>query len=311
MRKNKQSILLALFLILFGNAAFTQSQYSFPFGGSIGLVAAIGNKFDRMGICLKGYCVYGAVQLNADLRFYGNLKNLGPSGFYPEGFASLGIVYGYGKQDSINKTHFLTSVSNQTGHPSSIGYSYNAYFNKIGTTQQSGTISLQFNKTNIISENDIFGHSFFDRFRTGAILVQYTYNRQFQFGMNCTMWTGQLEHTIRDGDPHFPNGYMDTTRSIYADRSCGLLSFQVNGILPTINQPAQANVGIDAEQVRNAVQNHLIHDLLFLPKKWRSSRNVDMPMIDDKGNQYLYKPGQVIRKPEPYINGFLNPLLFY
>ena len=307
----KRATCLVLFFCLFGKPAFMQTQFTFPFGGSIGLVAAIGTKIDRMGICLKGYYTSGALQVNADLRFYGNIKNLGPAGFYPEGFASLGVVYGYGKRDSLNKTHFLTSVSNQTGYLNSVGYSYNAYFNQVGTTQQTGTISLQFGKINIISENDIFGHTFFDRFRTGGMLIQYTYNRQYQFALNCTMWTGQLEHTIKTGDDHFPNGYMDTTRSSYAGLSHGLLSLQFSTILADFNQPAQLSAGIAAEQVRNAVQNHLIHDMLFLPKKWRSSRNVDMPMIDDQGEQFLYKPGQKLKKPELYINGYLNPLIFY
>jgi hypothetical protein len=311
MNLKKYVVALMACFFLFGKSAMMQSRYSTPFGGSIGLVAAIGTKIDRMGFCLKGYYTKGTLQLNADLRFYGNIKNLGPSGFYPEGFASLGIVYGYGNQDSLNKTYFLTSVSNQTGYSNSFGYSYNVYFNQIGTSQQTGTLSFQFHKTNFISENDIFGHSFFDRFRTGAMLVQYTYNRQWQFALNCTMWTGQLEHKIKDGDPHFPNGYMDTTHSIYSEHSHGLLSLQASTILSGYDQPAQLNAGIDAEQVRNAVQNHLIHDLLFLPKKWRSSRNVDMPMIDEKGDQFLYKTGQKIKKPELYVNGYLNPLLFY
>ncbi len=281
------------------------------FGGSIGLVAAFGNRFDKMGICLHGYYVNESIQLNADLRFYGNIRNLGPLGFYPEGFASLGIVYGFGKKDTTFESRILSNVSNQTGWTSSVGYSQNLYFNQIGTTQRTGTFSLQFRKFSLVTENDILARSYYDRFRTGAMVVQYAISNNTQIALNCTMWTGQMEHRCADPDYPYAYGYMDTTGSRFAEYSHGLLSLQAKTILPYFDYQGQANIGVDAEQVRNAVQNRVIHDLIFLPKKWRSSRNCHMPMLDENGNQYLYKPGQKIRKPAAYYNLFLNPLLFY
>jgi hypothetical protein len=104
---------------------------------------------------------------------------------------------------------------------------------------------------------------------------------------------------------------MDTTGSKFANCSAGLLSLQANMLLPYYNQEVQGNLGVDAEQVRNTLQNRIIHDLAFLPRKWRSERNAHMPMLDENGNQYLYKPGQKIRKAGTYVNGFLSPSLFY
>jgi len=294
------------------------SQSVFPphFGGSIGLVAALGNRFDRMGICFRFFYVNGSFQANTDLRFYENFKNLGPPGFYHEGSVSLGIVYGYGKKDSSNINRFLSSVSNQTGWSNSVGYAQIIYFNKIGTTQRSGIASLRFNKFDFITENDILARPQLDRFRTGAVALQYTLSNIAQVAINSTMWTGEMYGEVRERSSHFPNGHMDTVRCKYCQYSHGLLSMQINTLLPLFDQSisyqqAQANLGIDAEQVRNAIQNKVIHDLVFLPRKWRSDRNCDVPMVDEHGKPFLFLPDQKIKKPKPYVNTFINPQSFY
>ena len=76
-------------------------------------------------------------------------------------------------------------------------------------------------------------------------------------------------------------------------------------------QVAQANAGIDAEQVRNALQNRLFHDMVFLPRRWRQPKNCHISMLDTAGNPYLYRPGQHIKKTTPYWNVFTAPFVFY
>jgi hypothetical protein len=73
----------------------------------------------------------------------------------------------------------------------------------------------------------------------------------------------------------------------------------------------QGSIGADAEQIRNALQNRVMHDLIFTPEKWHLSNNAHIPMIDSEGNMYLYKDDQQIRKPSFYFNLFLNPSVFY
>lgn len=262
-----------------------------------------------MGITLQTYYIYNFAQLNAELRFYHNLKNLGPANQYGEIVTSAGAVFGYGaKQTCYNP--FLSGVSNQTGYTNSIGYSYNMYWpHKIKTRQQTGTIALQFNNFSIITENDILGHSYFDRFRTGAFLLQYQYQNKYQFALNCTMWTGQMGNKIT-GNPNFPAGYMDTTGGTYTNYSHGLLSAQCKMYLDQ-GQNVQANIGIDAEQVRNFVQNKLIHDMVFIPRKWYKPINAHIPMLDTEGKQFLYELGQKIKRPELYWNIFSDAALFY
>lgn len=240
---------------------------------------------------------------------YRSFINLAPAADYNEIVTSAGLVFGYGnKRESYNP--FLSNISNQTGYTHSVAYSYNAYWpQKVKTRQQTGTLTLQFTDFSIISENDILGHSFYDRFRTGAFLLQYQYQNKYQFALNCTMWTGQMGNKIM-GNRHFPAGYMDTTGGVYTNYSHGLLSAQVK-MYADQGQNLQANLGVDAEQVRNFVQNKLIHDLIFIPRKWYKPINSHIPMLDTEDNQYLYKEGQKIKKPELYFNLFSNAALFY
>ncbi len=277
-------------------------------GFSIGIVTALGTHTQRVGFVLEGYYVYKFTQVNASVRLYDNFKNLGPTGEHMEFASALGICVGYGKKNA-EENLFLNSVSNQTGYKNSIAYSYNIWFNKIKTSQVTGIIALQFNHFSIISENDILAKPILDRFRTGAILLQYQ-DKKIQYALNCTMWTGKLGKTIRD-DASFPYvGYLNTEGGVYPTLSHGLLSAQIK-YATDYGQYLQANVGIDAEQVRDAVQNKLIHDFIILPRKWYTPTNCHIPMIDENGNQYLYKEGQKIRKAKLYLNGFTNPAIFY
>ncbi len=278
-------------------------------GFNIGAVSALGNRFQRIGLTFQTYYCYNFAQANAEVRVYYNFKNLGPPARYNELVASAGLIFGYGKKQNEHNP-FLSPVSNQTRYTNSVGYSHNLYFNKIKTTQWTGTIAFQFNQLSIISENDIFARQTLDRFRTGAFLVQYQYRNLYQFAVNCTMWTGQMCNKVTD-DKDFPFvGYMDTTNGVYTNYSHGLLSGQFKMALD-YGQNVQANAGIDAERVRNFVQNRLIHDVIAFPGKRHKPINCHIPMVDTAGNQYLYRPYQKIKRTTPYWNVFTGASNFY
>lgn len=297
-----------LFLAVLFNSASAQPYYrTRHVGVNLSLVSSFGTHFQRFGVALQGYYVYRFAQVNAEVRLYDNFKNLGPQGEYAELAASMGLVLAYGQRHK-GYNRFLSPVSNQTRYNNSVGYSYTCWFNKIKTKQQTGAVSLQFGRFSLITENDILARPMLDRFRTGAILLQYQ-DRHIQYGLNCTMWTGQMGHKV-SGNPHFPNGYMDTTGGTYTNYSHGLLSAQVK-YADANGQFYQANAGVDAEQVRNAVQNKLVHDMIFIPRKWYTPINAHIPMLDARGRQYLYQEGQQIRKPKPYFNFHTGPGLFY
>lgn len=302
--------LVLLLLCLYPFLAGAQQIYGSRWGANAGLIAALGNRFQRVGLTLQGYYTYGHGQANAEVRLYRNYRNLGPRIRYNELVTSLGLLAGWGDRRRMDNP-FLSVVGNQTGYSNSIGYAYNLYLNKIGTTQRTGTIALQFGSFSILSENDIFARATLDRYRTGAFLLQYQHLDKYQLALNCTMWTGEMGTNKVTNDKDFPfAAYMDTTGGRYTQYSHGLLSGQFKTVLPAY-QAVQASAGIDAEKVRNAIQNRVMHDMPFLPRKWRNPKNCHIPMVDTAGNPYLYRKGQQVRKPELYWNAFSGAALFY
>lgn len=296
-----------LFMLLCVNG-FSQLELKKNYGINVGFVSAIGTHVQRFGFVVQGYCAYQFAQINAAIRVYDNFRNLGPSGEHTEFNGALGLCLGYGKTTSeVNR--FMSSVSNQTGYKNSVAYSYNFWFNKIKTSQVTGIAALQFDRVSVIIENDILAKPMLDRFRTGAFLVQYQ-DKDIQYAINCTLWTGQMGQQVKN-DSLFPYiGYLNTVNSTYGNKSHGLLSGQVK-FTNDYGQYLQANLGVDAEQVRNAVQNRFIHDMPFIPKKLNKAQNLHIPMIDSAGNQYLYRKDQKIGKPKLLLNGYTSPNIFY
>lgn len=310
--KAKKKCCLTFFVLNLFFYSFSQdiAAYDGRFGFNMGVNFAFGTHFQRVGFNLNGFFIANHIQFNSEARLYFSFKNLGPPVIYPECVFSQGIVIGYGKK--INYFNpFINSLSNQTYYNSSFAYAYNWYLNKVKTKQVTGTIGIQAGEITLITENDIFAKQILDRFRTGAFLIQYQYKDFVQVGINCSMWTGQMgKSTLLNKEEIFWKCYMDTTNSIYPQFSHGLLSAQTK-INVGFGQTIQFNAGIDAEEVRNAIQNDLIHDLKFIPKKWNKAKNCHIPMLDVNGEQYLYNQNQQIKKPKPYFNVFTNPQLFY
>jgi hypothetical protein len=278
-------------------------------GVTIGVVAALGNRYQRIGVVAQAYYTHQQVQLNAAVRLYRSYRNTGPAIRYNEIVTTGGVVVGYG-QRRLTENPFVGVVANQTQYTNSVGYAYNLYLNRIKTSQQTGIVAVQVGDVSIVMENDIFARPTLDRFRTGAFLVSYRHRNLYEWAINCTLWTGQMGNKVTTNTSYPYVGYMDTTGGVYTQYSHGLLSGQMKVALP-YGQNLQANIGVDAEQVRNVVQNRGIHDMAFLPRKWRSRKNCHLPMLDTAGNQYLYLPGQKIKAARPYWNVFGNGSVFY
>ncbi len=297
-----------IFVIGFYSSFFSQLVISQDYGFNVGLISSFGTHFQRFGVVVQGYALRDFTQINASLRIYNNFKNIGPKIEHAEAVGSIGFCVGYGKKNNEQNT-VISCISNQTKYKNSIAYSYNLYFNKIKTTQVTGIISLQFNRVSVITENDLLAKPTLDRFRTGAFLFQYQY-KNFQYAINCTMWTGQMGSGVRN-DTLFPGvGYLNDNGGLYSNLSHGLLSAQIK-CGNEFGQYLQSNFGIDDERVRNAVQNKMIHDMPFIPNKWNKSKNLHIPMIDTEGSQYLYRKGQKIQKTKVYFNQHLSPNIFY
>ncbi len=287
------------------------SDYKLPLGITAGLTVTAGSHINRIGIFIQGYYVQSFAQINAGLKLYYNFKNLGPSKPSTELLSTVGLLIGFGKQEVKEENPFYSVLTNQTAYENSFAYSYNYYFNHIGTKQKTGTVRIQIEEYSMTFENDLFAKPLLDRFRTGAVLFEYNYDNRFLFGVSCVLWHGQMGKQIKtDSIKQFPNGYMDTTGGKFTNYSHGILNFQCATTLP-YKQIAEIRAGIDAEKIRNTVQNKIIHDLAFIPKRWYKRINSHVPMLDRQGNQYLFREDQKIKKSRAYVQTALNPGIFY
>jgi len=301
-----------IFLLYFCSwQLFTQQSFM---GFSAGLSFDFGNRVNRIGISVSGYYTYYFTQINATLKTHYNFQSLGIKQKTPEIQLGIGAEIGFGKTDSL-RNNFIGLTENNLLQRNSFGYAYIRYWDKNQTSQSTGVLSVTVQHVKFVTENDLFaaGKGWRDRFRTGAFLIEYQYLNT-KFAINSTFWTGDYTGCDNVYDSEYPArfGYRLSEKAQYGNFSLGLLSLQVNQLLPLpYTQNAQLNIGIDAEQVRNVLQNKLIHDQPFFPKKWLTLKPVHIPMLDINNEQYLYKEGQEIRPIAFYFNLGLNNNLFY
>jgi hypothetical protein len=297
---------------LFGLArGYGHSVESEGYGAMIGVTITFGTAINRLGLTAGGYLVDNRFQANMNVRWHYNYRSLGPSLAGPETVISLGGLYGWGaaqeKRDAL-----MTAVSNHTGRRYGLAYAYNYYFDHIGTSQPTGTVALEIDRFQLVTENDILGLRGGDRYRTGALLLAYQSDRE-QIAINTTLWTGNAtKRTRKVRDSGYPSrhGYMDMTDAHYGHLSHGLLSLQYTRVLDRF-QTIQVRLGVDAEQVRHVFQNRIMHDMYPIPDDWIPQKNHHVPMLDDQGRPYLFGAGQRIRPARLYFDLSVNPSIFY
>lgn len=304
-------IILSFILLLFWNTD-TYSQKIKNLYINTGIFISSGTTQNRIGFFIGGYYIYKQFQINLTIRPTYNIFSLGTGKESSELHANLSLVYGYGGIDSI-KNNFVTEISNQTGRKNSVAISYNAYIDNIETSQFTGTIALEFNKFGIIHENDMWGEPRSDRFRSAGIQLYYR-TKQIKYATNVILWHGNAfakgskSYTKTDYPARW--GFKDFNKSKYGKFSNGIWSTQVNLLLPNM-QVVNFDIGIDSEKVRHMVQNRFTHDMCFLPDKLVINKLLHYPMIDDKGNLYLFKKNQKIKPSTFYLNLAFNQNLFY
>ena len=291
--------------------AYSQANNRSDWGGMLGFTFGLGTITRQVGLVGGAYYHYDWIQVNTKIRAHYNFSTLGPPLKGMELQASLGLVFAFGKYDSL-ENKFLSPLSNQTGRKNSFGYAYNIYLDKINTSQSTGSIALQVHRFQMIIENDILAWKGTDKYRTGAFLLAYRLEDS-QIAINSTLWTGDPSRNanlVRNSDYPGRYGYKNLSESPYGKLSHGLFSIQWQQILP-YRQQFQMNIGVDSEHVRHFVQNKLIHDMYFVPGKWNKAHNPHYPMLDTEGMPFLFLENQKVKPTRPYIHMALNPGVFY
>jgi hypothetical protein len=280
---------------------------------SVGLRIWLGTPANQVGLDLRAAYRWRMLQINGGTALMYNFSHLGPrpSQPGPEWQTYLGVVAGFGPRLD-QRSPFLHPLSHQTGRRYAVGYALKGYLDAMHTSQITGMLGLQVGPWSILSENDAYTGRLDDRFRTGTLAVAYQRD-SLRLGLSCILWTGDPRsegvERIADGEVgRF--GYKDLSQGIYGKFSHGILALEASYLLP-YDQMAQLRVGIDAEQIRDGLQNRFIHDLPYLPERWVSVHNPHYPPLTKTGEPYLGRPEQRIRPARPYLQIGLNPGLFY
>ena len=304
-------ICIILLLPFFPKNLTAQTDANDNIGAKVGLSFNLGTKLNRIGLMAGIYYQEDFYQFNLVTNHYYCFNSWGPDLKKWESQLGFGATLAYGKHRHQNK--FISLTGNQTARPYGISFAYKWYWDNIQSSQRTGILALHFNHISIISENDAFAGNGSDKFRTGGTSIIYSKDN-WQGGINLLTWTGNPKHIktkrIKGTDYPAKYGYFGLEQAKYKKHSHGLLSLQLDHQFK-YSQNTRVSLGIDAEQIRHAIQNKLMHDMAFIPYKWNSAENPHYPMIDSNGNPYLFQEGQQIRKAKFFGNVSLNPSWFY
>jgi hypothetical protein len=290
-----------------------QWEWGNGFGGQVGISCAFGTHKNRIGVIAKAYYAGKGFQVNTQVGFWYYGTQVGSNKSTWEMQARLGALGAWGKTDSIVNP-FVHELGNQTGRRFTAGYSYIWYWNTMKTSQGSGAIGFQWGPVTYILENDFLGFAFGDKYRTGAMGLYYRH-RNTQFGIRNITWTGDpyapdMPKMITGTDFPARYGYKDMSQAPFGDCSAGIVSVFVEHQFLT-GKYIDASIGIDAEQIRNVVQNKWIHDSPILPLNWGKVGNPHIPMVCDDGSPYMYEEGQKIRPARFFMQFGYNGNGFY
>ena len=312
--------LFLLFLSIISPVSRSQllirTENQFFIGAQAGFSFTFGSHQNRLGLIIKGFVGYDFVQLNPQMAFYKNFRSIGANQPAWETQIRLGAVVSWGRRDSIRQV-FVNEISNQTLKNYSLAYAYIWYKDTQGTRQKAGALAFQARKFQFAMENDFLCFIAQDRYRTGAVALAYQVLPHTRLILKHVSYTGdpygQGTNWRRDTDFPARFGYMDMNNVLLGDRSIGSLTVGAEQALPFYQQ-ANFDVGIDAEQVRNAMQNKFIHDNPLIPANWGDNpegKNPHIPMLDRKNKSYLYQKEQKIRRPRFFGLLNLNGTWFY
>lgn len=266
-----------VFLLVFGIHCVGFSQTIFL---GLRLSASIGSHQHYYGIGAHAGLEYRSflLTLGSDVSY--RLKDLGQRNRFLESRSYLGASMVTGKYTSVRDLE-LGALNNYFSRENSLGYAYIIYMDKAGTSQLSGAFRCEIKRHSLMLENDFFAGQGKDRFRTATLL--YRYRELLWSGhLGVRLWTGeasglQVKEMERLGRKQ---RYKDLSSNPFGKTSHGILYGGVQYALGS--QTLGVELGIDAEQVRNALQNQVAHAAVW--HKRQASKAVAYPMLDKLGN---------------------------
>lgn len=306
-----KSFLFSLFILFTFHETKGQTVFLNNSGFTAGVSITSGTQINSLGFFLKTFAlVKNNFQVNSELRVNYYFKYLGPILSFPECQFSIAVVGSFGSPTE-KVSSFLGRLNNRTGFKNAIVYSYNFYFNRIGTLQQTGTVAIESGNFYLAHENDLLARPRLDRFRTAALQLGYEEGVR-RISITQSNWTGQMGAAIRDtAYPSVAKGYLDTTGGRFTKFSHGLLYASIELTETKNYRQLKLSAGVDSERIRHAIQNRLIHDACIFPNALRNKNNYHIPMLQENGNPFLFKRGEKIKTPREYFSFSMNSDYMY
>lgn len=275
----------------------------------------LGTPVNNVGCRVVGtYKVDPSAELALGYSITYNLRSYGPKSRHLEQSILGSAHYLWANQsDPFDEYTYIKYIDSRSTL-NSMGYTWERYFNRIGTSQNVGTIHFRLDKTIMQFSNDVFANTNGkDRYRSGAFNFGWLEDDTYYY-TKLLIWAGDSHcksiKKVKDTDYPARWGYRDISGCQYGDLSHGILSF---GVMHDVGggQLAGVNLGVDAEQIRNVIQNQVFHDMYFIPNFMNKTENLHLPMKTEDGENYMYLEGQKIRPAKFVWQLAINPSSMY
>ncbi|MEE9438385.1 MAG: polymorphic toxin type 23 domain-containing protein [Saprospiraceae bacterium] len=244
-----------------------------------------------------------------------NFKNYGPQVGHLEHnlIASAHYIWG-NKLDRDNDYNSYVKYTDSRHKEFAIGYTWERFFNGIGTAQNVGTVAGRFNELVVNVSNDVLANTNGkDRYRTGAFAIGFL-DGVNMYSVNMLIWTGDThcKESKKYIDTDYPArwGYKDISNCQFGDLVHGILSVRYSRDIG-YGQRVGAGLGVDSERLRNFIQNKIFHDMYFIPRFMNKTKNIHLPMKTDDGKNYLYKENQMVKPASLVWQLLVNGSLMY
>lgn len=308
----KRIYFLFLFITLFISNSFGQRWGEHELGKHnwgihFGITSELGTHVKNFGFKVQAYYNYEFVQINVGNHLRFNMQNIGGRENFIEDRISFGGALLGGRRNIIPQ-FIMDGLNHQTSYEFGLAYNYLYYFDNIGTSQRSGGFGLHINQFSVLMENDLFAGLGRDRFRTSYFGISY-HNEFYNIAINTRLWTGDTRNTrmLNTSDSTYQIGYKDLSDNLFGKFSHGIISASLDYAIFYGNS-LSVEAGLDSEHVRNFLQNKLIHDKKFVPKKIRKP-NPNYPMLNREG--YPIHDREEVAPPRILFGIGLNRSLTY
>lgn len=230
-----------------------------------------------------------------------------------EGHLLLGGRAGWGKQQQADTiAWYLPPVflQNLTRRRHIFGYDWMLFLDNAHTGQTAGALLFQTNNWLCYFFNDLLGAPAQDRYRTAGVSVEYR-QKQNRWQLLHLLWTGDTRRATGVRSATYPaqTGFLDMRTAPYGLTSHGIIALTYSR-QEECAPPVTISMGVNAEQVRHWSQNRLMHDMVFLPRAWRTP-NYHVPMIADDGGLFLFEESQKVRPPQLFLGVGSTPFMWY